>query len=270
MCITFVALIFAGTIYAQNEDTSENRDSLLKQNLARFIRSDYTNWDSLKTDSDHGFCLMMNKDSSLFTGTAYKIEYGKDSWFLNEGGSSNNDVRLKIVSSVKGLRKGVSLIIDPMQDFSFLSPNTELEDMVVDENPDMVRMKVFDEEPITSVKKDLVFRFENFWVEYFDVSAMVHFEDAEYFSMSGTKLVDFNFWELVDFEDISDWLVLEEQKNKYLGVSLTSVYGRSEQFGHYETDHSKLYYEVPPYSCGPKTIISAVKILEDFQPRNKE
>ena len=123
---------------------------------------------------------------------------------------------------------------------------------------------------MTGVKKDLVFRFEDFWVEYFDVSAMVHFEYAEYFSMSGTELVEVNFWDVLDFEDISDWLALEVQKNKYLGVTLTSVYGRSEQFGHYETDYSKLYYEVPPYNCGPKTIISAVKVLEDFQPINKE
>ena len=267
--LTFLAIAFVGIVYAQNEHTSENKDSLLNQSLARFIKSDYTNWDSLKTNSEQGLCVMIDTVNELFTGIAYKIEYGKDFWFLNEG-SPNNDVRLKIMSFVKGLRNGVALVIDPLNDFDFLSPHAQLRDMVVDEAPDMVRMQMFNETPVSEVKKDLVFRFQDFEVEYFDVSAMVRFEFDECFSMDGTKLLDFELWELVGFEDISLHVALDEYKNKYLHITLTSGYGRNEQFGHYETDHSRLYYEVPPYNCGPNTTISKVEVLENFKPAHKE
>ena len=42
--LTFLAIAFVGIVCAQNEDVEENRDSLLNQNLARFIKADYTNF----------------------------------------------------------------------------------------------------------------------------------------------------------------------------------------------------------------------------------
>ena len=100
---------------------------------------------------------------------------------------------------------------------------------------------------------------------------MVHFEDEYYFSLDGTELTDFQMWELVGFEGMSMELAFDEYKNKYLCLTLTTGFGGTgEQYGHYETDHSRLYYDIPPYDCGIRTTISNIEVLEDFKPVKKE
>ena len=282
-CVLIVSLSIANTNEIE-KDSIEVGNNLLELSLARFIKTDYMNWDSLKMDTEHGFCVMMDTKSNLFTGTAYKIEYGKDFWFLNEGGQ-NNDVRLKIISFVKGLRNGVALVIDPLNDFDFLSPHPELEDMVGEmnyevDNREMIRMQTFNDTLVSEVKKDVVFKFEDFEEEYFDVSSMIRFENAEYFSIDSKELSDFEdlkmYFDDLEIDDEFGYehlmapVATEKYKNKYLQITLTSGYGRTgEQFGHYETDYSRLYFEIPPYDCGTNITISNVEILQNFHPMKK-
>lgn len=287
IALSFCVLIVSPSIANTNEiekDSIEVRNNLLELSLARFIKTDYTNWDSLKTDTEHGFCVMMDTKSNLFTGIAYKIEYGKNFWFLNEGGQ-NNDVRLKIISFVKGLRNGVALVIDPLDAFHFLSPHTELENMEGELNSEvgyqeMIRMQTFNDALVSEVKKDVIFKFQDFEEEYFDMSSMIRFENAEYFSIDSTKLSDFEdkkiYFDDLEIDDVFGYddlmasVAYEGYKNKYLRITLTSGYGRTaEQYGHYETDHSRLYFEIPPYDCGTKITISNVEILQNFHPMKK-
>ena len=253
-----------------NLDSLEVINSDTQLGLARFIKADYISWDSLITDSDHGFCFMMDKNKNLFTGTAYKIEYGKDFWFLNEG-EQNDEIRLKIIPFVQGLKKGVAKIINPLYDFdSYLGLGESLEDLAYLKNENSILMNTFNETPVSKVKKIIVFKFEDFDIEYFDVSAMVHFVSDEYYSMDGTRLLDVELWELIGFEDLSSRIALDQYKNKYLRISLDSCYAKEEQFGHYETDYGRFYLETPPYNCSPRTTITNLEVLKNFHPSKKQ
>lgn len=123
---------------------------------------------------------------------------------------------------------------------------------------------------MSKVKKIIVFKFEDFDIEYFDVSAMVRFDFDEYYSIDGTRLLDVELSELIGFEDISSRIALDQYKNKYLRISLDSCYAKEEQFGHYETDYGRFYLETPPYNCSPSTTITNVEVLENFYPLKKQ
>lgn len=251
-------------------DSLEAISNDLQLGLDRFIKADYISWDSLITDSDHGFCFMMDKNKKLFTGTAYKIEYGKDFWFLNEG-EQNDEIRLKIIPFVQGLKKGVAKIINPLYDFdSYLGLGESPEDLAYLKNENSILVNTFNETPVSKVKKIIVFKFEDFDIEYFDVSATVRFDFDEYYSMDGTKLLDVELWELIGFEDMSSRIALDQYKNKYLRISLDSCYAKEEQFGHYETDYGRFYLETPPYNCSPRTTITNVEVLYNFHPLKKQ
>ena len=193
-----------------------------------------------------------------------------DFWFLNEG-EQNDEIRLKIIPFVQGLKKGVAKIINPLYDFdSYLGLGESLEDLAYLKNENSILMNTFNETPVSKVKKIIVFKFEDFDIEYFDVSAMVHFVSDEYYSMDGTRLLDVELWELIGFEDLSSRIALDQYKNKYLRISLDSCYAKEEKFGHYETDYDRFYLQTPPYDCKPSTIITNVEVLENFHPGKKE
>ena len=259
--LIFLAVVLSGTAYAQSEGVEENRDSLFAQGLGYIIKPGYVEWDSLQPAPEHNYCAMLDANGALFTGTAYKIEYGKHFEFLRHDEDSAA-IRVKTIPFVNGFRNGVARVIDPMQDFLFIEAEGyewEMEEVE------------FHEMQFSEWAKKIVFTFSNFEVEYYDVSAMVHFEDEYYFSLDGTELTDFQMWELVGSEGMSKELAFDEYKNKYLCLTLTTGFGGTgEQYGHYETDHSRLYYDIPPYDCGIRTTISNIEVLEDFKPVKKE
>ena len=83
----------------QNTETSSEKSFILKH-----IKPSYKNISDLLTTNDG--CKFLNKDSSLFTGKAYSIEYISDYYFLSSSPDSSV-CRVKIIEFKNGLRDGV-------------------------------------------------------------------------------------------------------------------------------------------------------------------
>ena len=73
------------------------------------IEDSFTNFDSLVITN----CFVYNKDKSIFTGTAFFIDYLSRYYFIKED-LDKPKVVLKIITFKDGLKSGISKIIDPI------------------------------------------------------------------------------------------------------------------------------------------------------------
>ena len=78
--------------------------------IQKHIKPDFYKLSELLTSN--GGCKFLNKDSTSFTGTAYKIEYISDYYFLsNNTIQDTTSCRIKIIAFKNGFKDGVSQII---------------------------------------------------------------------------------------------------------------------------------------------------------------
>ena len=73
------------------------------------IEDSFTNFDSLVITN----CIVYNKDKSIFTGTAFFIDYLSRYYFIKQD-LDKPKVVLKIMTFKDGLKSGMSKIIDPI------------------------------------------------------------------------------------------------------------------------------------------------------------
>ena len=234
----------------QNTETSSEKSFILKH-----IKPSYKNISDLLTTNDG--CKFLNKDSSLFTGKAYSIEYISDYYFLSSSPDSSV-CRVKIIEFKNGLRDGVCNIIDP-----FYSHNINQDSYRKTE--EFIEIKSNLSLPdLQNLEQQIVFIFNFYDIEYGDLSEYISFGSYSFYDLNGKKLDSIEIDILGD-----DWsmrqLAKDEYLNKYLKLSLLESLGKSgEQYGHYVSDEEMFYYSVPPYYCGKSINISNIEILKDF------
>ena len=236
--------------FCQNTKIYSENPSILK-----YIKPSYKNILDLLTANDG--CKFLNKDSSLFTGKAYSIEYISDYYFLSSSPDSSV-CRVKIIEFKNGLRDGICNIIDP-----FYSKNINQDGQ--EKTEEFIEIKSNLSLPDSqSLEKQIVFIFNFYNIEYGDLSEYISFQSYSFYDLNGKKLNDIEIDILGD-----DWsmrqLAKDKYLNKYLKLTLLESLGKSgEQYGHYVSDKEMFYYSVPPYYCGKSINISKIEILEDF------
>ena len=234
----------------QNTETSSEKSFILK-----YIKPSYKNISDLLTTNDG--CKFLNKDSSLFTGKAYSIEYISDYYFLSSSPDSSV-CRVKIIEFKNGLRHGICNIIDP-----FYSHNINQDSHRKTE--EFIEIKSNLSLPDSqNLEQQIVFVFNFYDIEYGDLSEYISFGSYSFYDLNGKKLDSIKIDILGD-----DWsmrqLAKDEYLNKYLKLTLLESLGKSgEQYGHYVSDEEMFYYSVPPYYCGKSINISNIEILKDF------
>ena len=234
--------------FSQNQDQSFFYQS-------EIIQPDYYKMSELITNHN---CIYFNKDSTLFTGTAYTIENLGDYYFLSNNPNDSSQSRLKIVEFKNGLKDGTSRIID-MQNYN--KPEEQVSTEII---------KTIEFNDNTAVNKasktiEIVFIFNDFHIEYGDLSEYVSFGEFAFYDSSGQRLDNIGLELLGD-----DWsmqeVAIDEYKGKYLGLTIENKYGKTgEQFGHYESDYDLFYNDVPPYYCGMAQKITNVYVINDFK-----
>jgi hypothetical protein len=227
--------------------------------ISKYIKSSYKKTSELLTTNQG--CFFLNKDSSLFTGKAYIIEYISDYYFI--GSSTDSSVcRVKIMEFKNGLRNGISKIIDPFYGHQISKDNYgETEQLIELESnlylPDSLNLK-----------EQVVFIFNNYDLQQGDLSEYVSFSSHSFYDLNGEKLdVETNI--LGD-----DWsmkkLASDKYLNKYLKLTLQKSLGKTgEQYGHFASDEEMFYYSVPPYYCGKSINISNIEIIKDFKIKDQ-
>ena len=234
----------------QNTEISSEKSFILK-----YIKPSYKNISDLLTTNDG--CKFLNKDSSLFTGKAYSIEYISDYYFLSNSPDSSV-CRVKIIEFKNGLRDGVCNIIDP-----FYSHNINKDSYRKTE--EFIEIKSNLSLPDSqNLEQQIVFIFNFYNIEYGDLSEYISFGSYSFYDLNGKKLNEIEIDILGD-----DWsmrqLAKDKYLNKYLKLTLIESLGKSgEQYGHYVSDEEMFYYSVPPYYCGKSINISNIEILKDF------
>ena len=234
----------------QNTETSSEKSFILN-----YIKPSYKNISDLLTTNDG--CKFLNKDSSLFTGKAYSIEYISDYYFLSSSPDSSV-CRVKIIEFKNGLRDGICNIIDPFYNHNI---NQDSHRKTVEFIEIKSNLSLPDSQ---NLEQQIVFIFNFYDIEYGDLSEYITFRSYSFYDLNGKKLNDIEIDILGD-----DWsmrqLAKDEYLNKYLKLTLLESLGKSgEQYGHYVSDEEMFYYSVPPYYCGKSINISNIEILKDF------
>ena len=226
-----------------------------KSFILKYIKPSYKNISDLLTANDG--CKLLNKDSSLFTGKAYSVEYISDYYFLSSSPDSSV-CRVKVIEFKNGLRDGISNIIDPFygQNINQDSYGKTEEFIEIKSNLSLPDSQ--------NLEQQIVFVFNFYDIEYGDLSEYISFGSYSFYDLNGKKLDSIKIDILGD-----DWsmrqLAKDEYLNKYLKLTLLESLGRSgEQYGHYVSDEEMFYYSVPPYYCGKSINISNIEILKDF------
>ena len=253
--ILWVLYILPLFCYCQNNSIPYEKSLVLNH-----IKPSYKNiLDLLSTNEG---CKFLNKDSSLFTGKAYSIEYISDYYFLSSSPDSSV-CRVKIIEFKNGLRDGISNIIDP---FYGQNINQDSHGKTEEFIKNKSNLSLPDSQ---NLEQQIVFIFNFYDIEYGDLSEYISFGSYSFYDLNGKKLDSIKIDILGD-----DWsmrqLAKDEYLNKYLKLTLLESLGRSgEQYGHYVTDEEMFYYSVPPYYCGKSINISNIEILKDFMVKDK-
>jgi len=236
--------------WSQNSFNSNQNKLILKH-----VEPSYKKLSELLTNNDG--CIILNKDSSLFTGQAYTIEYISDYYFL--GNPTDSSVcRVKVIEFKNGLRNGISKIIDPFYGHQISQDSYGETEEFIDLESNLYLPDSGNPE------QQIVFTFSYYDVEQGDLSEYVSFDSYSFYDLNGEKLdIETNI--LGD-----DWsmrqLAKDEYLNKYLKLTLLESLGKSgEKYGHYVSDEEMFYYSVPPYYCGKSINISNIEILKDFK-----
>ena len=239
----------------QNNETPYERALILKH-----IKPSYKNISDLLSTNEG--CKFLNKDSSLFTGKAYSIEYISDYYFLSSSPDSSV-CRVKIIEFKNGLRDGISNIIDPFYGHQIIQDSSKQTQEIIEFKSNL---SLSDSQ---NLEQKVVFIFNFYEIESGDLSEYVYFRSYSFYNLSGEKLDN------IDVEILGDdWskrkLAKDEYINKPLKLTLLETLGKSgEQYGHYVSDEEMFFYSVPPYYCGKKINISNIEILKDFKLKNE-
>ena len=212
--------------------------------IQKHIKPDFYKLSELLTSN--GGCKFLNKDSTSFTGTAYKIEYISDYYFLSNNSEQDTiTCRIKIIPFKNGYRDGISQIIDP-----YFYPESSLSDEFIDIKFDINHIDT------TKSKKQIIFIFNHFYIEYGDLSQYVSFGDYAFYNLNGDKLENMDT-EILGDDWSKELIASEAYKSKYLKLEITEEFAETgEQYGHYESDYELFYRSVPPYYCGKSINIS--------------
>ena len=223
--------------------------------ISEIIKPDYYKMSELVTDYN---CIYFNKDSTLFTGTAYTIENLGDYYFLSNDPNDSSQSRLKIIEFKNGLKDGTSRIID-IENYN--TPEEEA-------SSEIIKTIEFNENIAVNKESktiEIVFIFNDFYIEYGDLSEYVFFGEHAFYEKNGKRLNNIDIEILGDDRSMRE-VANNEYKGKYLSLIIENKYGvTGEEFGHYESDYQLFYNSVPPYYCGMAYKITTVNVVKDFK-----
>ena len=198
------------------------------------IEDSFTNFDSLVITN----CIVYNKDKSIFTGTAFFIDYLSRYDFIKED-LDKPKVVLKIMTFKDGLKSGMSKIIDPI-------------DGAIIKEITLKETSSFSEE------KQYLFKYAGFSEEFGDLQTYVTFKRPKLHTIGWEKLTDHYSKYLGEEHSV---LCDDKYINKLLVITTKLSYGSvAVEYGHWASDTDNYLDRFPNEYCGNKVSISNIKI----------
>ena len=203
-----------------------------------FIKDEFIHFDDENLDISNK-CLIRNTDGSTFTGTTYYLQFLSDQYFKWR----NEQILLKTISFVDGVKNGVSRVIDL-------------------ETGKIIKEKSFDDKPISEELVKGTIKFEKI---LFDpggdtYEGGIYLEGVEYISSEDLD----EFKSLFETIEYHDWAIQDDYIDKTISISLKKVYNENIDLlgDSYEGAQIYFYDVFETEFCSNNVIILDAKIAE--------